>query len=243
MKRVTLIFLFLSLMVYRNVLAGDSIYWEDNFDDEEEIVEVYDPIEPINRVFFSFNDLIHKVLKPLSKVYGNVVADDVRQTIKNAWTNLTSPVRIFNNVLQGNVNGAGRELKRFIINSTLGVAGFGDPAKVEFGIKKSNEDFGQTLAHWGVGDGVYLVLPILGPTTLRDGVGLAVDGFLIPQNHYAQNDDGAAAALYMGDAINSISICDPYDEITKDAFEPYTAVRNAYMQNRRNKITNKDNPE
>lgn len=219
-----------------SVLADNSSYLDDSSDyNEGELSEVFDPVEPINRFFFGFNDLIHKVLlKPVSKVYGTILPEDIRQIIDNAWVNLKAPIRIVNNTLQGDIDGTGREIARFLINSTIGVIGLGDPAKTEFGIEKSNEDFGQTLAWWGIGNGFYLVLPIIGPTTLRDGIGLAGDAILNPHNYIYTNK--IASVLYLENTINNISLNDPYSDIVEDTFDPYVALRDAYIQYRNGQI-------
>jgi len=220
------------LLCSLNAWADDLLFFDD-FDDEEKLIEVSDPIEPINRLFFGLNALFYKVLlEPASKLCAVILPKSAQKAVDNAWTNLKAPIRIVNNVLQGDMKGAGRETARFLINSTVGVAGLLDPAKSEFSIEGSNEDLGQTLAHWGIGNGIYLVLPIIGPTTLRDSVGFAGDAFLSFHVYYPYVDIETVAVSYGVKAINKTSLNNCYDGIIKNSIEPYIAVRNAYIQYR-----------
>lgn len=127
---------------------------DDFFNDDPAAHEsrYYDPLEPMNRVFFEFNDKLYFwVLKPVNTVYTAILPLDVRFCIGNFFTNLAAPIRLLNNLLQGKFSDAGIVLSRFLINSTLGVAGLGDPALVDFGLEPKPEDFGQTLGIWGLG--------------------------------------------------------------------------------------------
>lgn len=197
-----------------------------------------DPLEPVNRFFFEFNDRLYFwVLKPVATGYSNLLAEDVRMSIRDFFHNLLAPVRVVNNLLQGKVANSATELGRFAINSTLGVAGFGDPAKNEFGLERKEEDLGQTLGVYGADEGLYICWPILGPSSLRDTVGLVGDSFLNPLAYLMASDFGAGAGAYGGREVNSTSLTlGDYEEFKEAAFDPYLAVRDAYQQYRRNKV-------
>ncbi len=148
-------------------------------DDRQEMIA--DPLEPINRVFFHFNDKLYFwVLKPAASGYKAVVHQEIRVGVRNFFSNLVTPVRFVNCLLQANFKGAGTETARFALNTTFGVAGFFDLAKDQFNLKKKEEDFGQTLGVWGLGPAFYINWPILGPSSLRDTFGFAGDMFLDP---------------------------------------------------------------
>ena len=127
-----------------------------------------DPLEPVNRAFFHFNDKLYFwVLKPVSKGYGKVVPPPARRGVRNFFSNITTPVRLVNCALQADVKGAWVETERFAINTTIGVAGFGDPARNRWNMEKHNEDFGQTLGRYGLGPSIYIDWPIIGPLCAR----------------------------------------------------------------------------
>ena len=203
------------------------------------IEAIADPLEPMNRFFFEFNDRLYFwVLKPVATGYRTVVAEDVRMSIRDFFHNLLAPVRIVNNLLQGKMENTATEVGRFVINSTLGVAGFGDPAKNEFGLERKEEDLGQTLGVYGAGDGFYICWPLLGPSSLRDSVGFVGDSFLNPLSYVMASDFGAGAATYGGREVNDTSLTlGDYEDFKEAAFDPYIAVRDAYQQYRRNKVT------
>jgi phospholipid-binding lipoprotein MlaA len=204
-------------------------------DEEDEVFEVYDPFESFNRGMFWFNDKVYFYLaKPLARGF-RYVPEPWRVALKNFFLNLKAPVRIVNAGLQGKFSDAGNELTRFGVNSTLGIGGLYDPAKAHFGIERKIEDTGQTLAHYGVGPGPYLVLPFLGPSNFRDGIGLLGDFYfsLVPvlfENRYYW-------IAISGDIINFLSIDkDTYEGIKKDSLDPYLFMRDAYGQYRLNLI-------
>jgi phospholipid-binding lipoprotein MlaA len=148
---------------------------------EEPVGTIGDPLEPVNRAFFHFNDKLYFwVLKPIATGYRTIIPEDGRIGVRNFFSNLTTPVRLANCLLQANPKCAGTETLRFVLNTTIGVAGLFDPAKKRFHIEKQDKDFGQTLGIWGMGPVFYLDLPILGPSSLRDGLGYAVDVSLEP---------------------------------------------------------------
>lgn len=202
----------------------------------------FDPLRGFNRGMFHFNDRMYFwVLKPTARIYGRVVPKGVRQGIRRCFKNLGFPVRFVNNVLQGKVKGAGRETGRFLVNSTLGLAGFFDPARSWWGWEPSDEDFGQTLGRYGVGDGFPLVLPLVGPTNVRDALGMGADSFLNPLSYVDPHDPQFfnRTRLYIraGEAVNRTSLdIGQYESIKKDALDPYTFIRDAYKQMRDQKI-------
>ncbi len=197
---------------------------------------IADPLEPVNRAIFVFNDKAYFwVMKPVAQGYGAVVPEGVRVCIRRFFSNLGTPIRFANNLLQGKVKGAGAELLRFLIDSTMGIGGLGDPAESGFHIEKRDEDLGQTLGRYGLGQGFYIVWPLLGPSSARDTVGLAGDSFLDPINY--MSDPWAAVGVKAFKAENhlSLSIGD-YEGLKESAIDPYAAVRDAYVQNRAKKV-------
>lgn len=219
--------------------VGQEEIFKDPFADEEIFEEqeiIADPFESVNRVFFGFNDRLYFwVLKPVAKGYATVVPERVRISLRHFFDNFSTPIRIVNNLLQMKFRPAGNELLRFSINSTVGVLGFFDIARQEMGIQMQDEDFGQTLGTWGMGPGFYINWPFLGPSSLRDSVGDAGDYFLDPVNYVTPLID--QYAIKIGDQVNRTSLSiGEYEEIKKDALDPYAAVRDIYFQYRRSKI-------
>jgi len=194
-----------------------------------------DPIEPVNRAFFKFNDRLYFwVLKPVATGYKAVLPEDGRIGVRNFFSNLTTPIRVANCLLQGKLKDAGTETFRFLLNSTLGLAGFLDPSKKELKIGKTEADFGQTLGIWGLGPALYLDWPILGPSSLRDTFGFAGDLALDPRTYLFYP---VVYALRPIEIINETSLTlGVYEDLKEAALDPYIAVREAYFQYRENKI-------
>lgn len=212
-----------------NEVAGDE------FDDEFDVVEqprVRDPFGWYNRFMFTVNDKVYFwVLKPVGKAYGKVVPQKVRTAVQRCARNLEFPSRFVNNGLQGKLKGAGVELARFGINSTIGVAGLFDPAESMFDLKPSEEDFGQTLGRYGVGGGCPLVLPLLGTSNLRDTIGLIPGYFLHPITYVDPLEVAVGARCY--EKANYVSLhIGEYEILKKSAMDPYTLMRDAYRQKR-----------
>ena len=208
-------------------------------DDEDDIeLDVFDPLEPMNRGIFWFNDKLYfYLLKPVAKGYRWIMPDPLMLGIGNFFSNLASPVRIINAGLQGKFSDAGNELTRFAVNTTLGIAGFFDTAKHNFNIKKKDEDTGQTLGHYGIGPGPYLVLPFFGPSSFRDGIGLLVDSRM-DLTYYLWEDRDYWSAIILK-AVNTVALDkDTYEGIKKDALDPYLFIRDAWAQYRQNKVEN-----
>jgi phospholipid-binding lipoprotein MlaA len=199
-----------------------------------------DPLEPVNRAFFYFNDKLYFwVLRPAASGYSAVVPEGVRVSVRNFFSNVTTPIRLVNCLLQANFSCAGTEALRFFLNTTVGVAGFFDPAKKDFKYEKKEKDFGQTLGVYGIGSGFYFVWPIVGPSSLRDTVGFVGDLFLDPQNYLIEPlwINLAVKSYYQ---INETSLTlGDYEDLKKGALDPYTALKDAYFQYRQSKIKEK----
>jgi phospholipid-binding lipoprotein MlaA len=205
---------------------------EEEFD--EETIE-YDPWESFNRRMFAFNRQLDRiVLKPVAKAWNFVVPDLAQQSLANAFDNIAMPRRLLNSLFQLKMEGVGRELARFFLNISMGVGGFFDVA-TELGIPRSEEDTGQTLGHYGVGPGPYLVLPFLPPLTVRDGVGFAADSAMQPISYVAPF--AATAGMRGGQIVNDRSLnLETFEEFEQATFDLYSAVRNAYLQRRQRLI-------
>lgn len=190
--------------------------------------EDYDPWEPFNEKIFMLNCAADRyVLRPVAKAYNDLVLDGEKDAIHNMLDNVAMPKRFINSLLQGKFNGAGRELARFLINSTLGMGGMTDVAKYQFHIQRSDEDGGKTLAHYGAGAGPYLVLPLLPPLTVRDGIGYVLN--MDPINFFVP-----LLAIFgkaTEDMINRRAATLQVDggDVTLDH---YAAARNAYLTRR-----------
>ncbi len=215
---------------------GSADAFEDVFDDEfeEQEVPVWDPIEPFNRGMFWFNDKLYLFLfKPIARGV-RILPVGARESVDNFFSNLTTPIRFANALLQLKLRAAGIEAGRFVINTILGIGGIFDYARRHFELYKTNEDFGQTLGHYGVGAGPYLVLPFLGPSNPRDGLGLIPDAYLDPINWWlADNAFWPAAGIHAGVRVNRLSLDkDTYEAIKAEQIDPYVFVRDAYMQRR-----------
>ncbi len=197
-----------------------------------------DPWEPFNESNFEFNRKVDLyALKPIATGYDAVLPDLVQTSIKNAIKNLGVVRRLVDNLLQLKFGGAGRELLRFTINSTFGIAGLFDVARDGSGIKESDEDTGQTLGFYGVGPGPYLILPFLPVTTVRDGFGALVDTAMNPLIFVAPA--GATLGIFATNTVNDRSLnLDKFERVEDTVIDLYGAVRNAYLQRRAAEIKN-----
>jgi phospholipid-binding lipoprotein MlaA len=223
----------------------------DPFDESDHAqVKDYDPLEPVNSAVFEFNYRLDKyVVKPAAKVYNFFIPPDVQQSFSNVFQNIRFVPRLFNNLFQAKFQGAGIELSRFLINSTLGVGGLFDPAKIMFELETPQEDLGQTLGTYGVGPGPFLMIPFFGPFTLRDGVGFIGDNFLDPFNWFVlpfiKTDSipqlvqdrstirSIRFGLTGGEAVNARSLTlEKFQGVEEGTLDLYGAVRNAYLQQR-----------
>ncbi len=196
-------------------------------------IDESDPWEGFNEVMFNFNrDILDRfLLKPVATAWDFVLPDPVQRSIHNFFDNLGVVRRVVNNALQLKFEGAGKEVARFTINSTVGLAGFFDVAKDGFGIEQSDEDTGQTFGVWGIGPGPYLVLPLLPPLTVRDGIGYAFDAAMTPYSYfipwYVTVGTGTT------NVVNERSLnLERFERVAETTIDLYGAVRNAYLQRR-----------
>jgi len=242
-KRKT--YIFFGKEQFVKVVEAESFEAEDDFSDEfGEEKELIDPFEPYNRFMTSFNDFLFTVaLDPLARGYNKVVPETARVGISNFFENITFPTRFVNNILQFKFDYAIEETGRFLINSTYGVLGFMDPATDQFDLKERNEDFGQTLAYYGVGSGPHLVLPIYGPSNIRDFGGTFFDAYISPLNHTGDMEykipDRFEKTLGITAfrTLNSTSLnLGQYQNLKKDAIDLYPFLRDVYTQNREKQI-------
>jgi len=202
--------------------------------------DTHDPFEPVNRAVFQFNTAVDDaLLEPAANAYTAVTPEPARASVRNVFDNLNRPVVFANAVLQGDIRAASETAGSFVLDSTLGLLGIIPLAK-RAGITQHAEDFGQTLAVWGVPEGPYLMLPILGPSSVRDGTGRFVDRYPHPFN-WNEEFSGSGEAWTLR-ALNGIdqraraqSVMDTLD---RTAIDPYVQVRSAWRQNRRNAVSN-----
>ncbi len=233
--------LVLSLILLSGVFAGCASKKAANapvLPEDVDTVSIPDPIEPWNRFWFGFNDKFYMgVGKPFSRAYTTVLPKYARERIECAYSNFLAPVRFINALLQLRPDKASRELGRFIINSTFGLGGLYDLAATKPDMGPQTIDFGQTLGVWGVGHGFYLVLPILGPSSLRDGFGMAVDATIQPTTYIPDAPYVLTLLIAGAGRLNRIpDTLDIYEELKRSAIEPYSAARDAYAQYRRKLI-------
>ena len=223
-------------------MADPSFAAVKSLDEDDDYLEshghvVADPLEPWNRAVFKFNDaVLDYVARPAYKGYAYVTPKFMRTGIKNFFHNLSFPVRFVNNLLQGKGKAAGVEMSRFVLNTTGGLGGFFDVAKgKETIVPVEDEDMGQTFGVWGVGEGFYIVWPLLGPSSARDSVGRVGDYFLEPLNYVQPSE--LSLGLSAAKTFNELDdVLDLYDDLKRAAIEPYSSVRDAYVQYRRAKI-------
>ena len=220
-----------------NVNTDSADFNTSNYEDE-----IFDPLEPVNRAIFSFNNFADKIiLEPAAKGYKKLPSP-VQSGIGNFLNNLKLPLVVVNQLLQGQGKNAAESSGRFIVNSTAGLFGLIDVAE-KIGLEQKQEDFGQTLATWGVGDGFYIVLPIFGPSNVRDTAGMVLTYTTDPINAYAVRE-GEAWILPIRTATNAIDqrskIIDEVNALRNNSIDYYAAVRSSYYQNRKAAVLNLD---
>lgn len=204
-----------------------------------------DPLEGFNRGVWAFNDALDTVaIKPTTSVYRTVTPRPARRGLSRIFANLGEPFSAINNLLQGKPDRAIRNLGRFTINSTIGVGGLADHA-TGFGMAPAIEDFGQTLATWGVNGGPYLVLPLLGPSTLRDGVGSGISQVTDPYRIALRRSNLDRSVKTSITGLEIINIRSELIELGLDTYletslDPYSAARSAYLQRRAAEIRDED---
>lgn len=218
----------LALSVASPALAvdGDDYYQDD--------LRNPDPWEPVNRAVFRFNDTLDTyALRPIAKGYDKVVPQPLNDGISNVFNNLGEPKNLVNNVLQGKMHDAGVDLSRFMLNTTLGVLGVFDVA-TRMGLQRNDEDFGQTLGAWGTPSGPYVMLPFLGPSTVRDASGFAVEG-LAELSYRPHIDDVPTRNTAIGvDVVDTRAGLLPQERLIRG--DKYRFIRNAWLQNREFKV-------
>lgn len=199
---------------------------------------ISDPLEPVNRVFFQVNDTLYfYLLKPVSTVYAQTLPESFRSGLGNAFYNLRMPGRLVNNLLQGRPVRAAREAGRFLINTLFGFGGLLEPANgIEaLSPKPPEKDTGLTLGTWGASQGLYIVWPVLGPSSLRGTVGKVGDHFLDPLTYV--DPSLLATGLKAGERVNSLSMrLGEYEDLKESALDPYSALKDAYTQYRSSQI-------
>ena len=201
----------------------------------------HDPLETVNRGIYSFNEVAdHYVLRPVAKGYDKVMPSFARTGVGNFFDNLFYPTTLLNDLLQLKLVQMGQDFSRFVINTTIGLGGLLDIA-TPTGIPKHDEDFGQTLGYWGVGEGWYLMLPLLGPSDNRDLVGRGADVFTSPL--YYVDDDRVTYGLAGLDAIDTRAALLPADAVLEQQLDRYVFVRTIYLQNRQNKVYDGNPPK
>jgi phospholipid-binding lipoprotein MlaA len=212
--------------------------YEDDYEDAAGRVTVADPLEPFNQDMYTLNDfLILYVLEPVAKAEKKIIPWEFRTIARNILQNIRFPVRFINSLLQAQWEKAGDEFASFFLNTTAGFLGMADVSAVYPGLKKSPEDMGQTLAAWGWEESSYLMIPFLGPSTLRDALGKVPDAVLDPL-FWLTPGVPEASGLRFGEAVNDTSFrIGDYEVIKKASLDPYVAIRNGYIQNRQKLIS------
>ncbi len=244
-KSIQFIITFLFLIFSFNVFAAASDEVKTSSEDFETSTyedEIYDPLEGINRAIFGFNNVADRVvLEPVAKGYKKLPSP-IQTGVSNFINNLKLPLAAFNQLLQGQGKNAAESTGRFLVNSTIGIFGLVDVAD-NIGLEQKEEDFGQTLAKWGVGDGFYIVLPLFGPSNLRDTTGMIMTMMTDPINAFAASQ-GEAWAIPMRTAANAVDqrskIIDEVNALRDNSVDYYAAVRSSYYQNRKAAIMNTD---
>jgi len=201
-----------------------------------------DPLEPMNRVVYKFNDGVDNIfVKPAAGMYRDLVPSVIRTGISNFFSNINDVIVALNNLLQGKIPEAINDVGRILVNTTLGVFGVMDPA-TKLGVEKHNEDFGQTLGRWGLGDGPYLVLPFIGPSSARDTVGWVGDIYTWPITYLDPNRDRNVLIVLRYVGVRS-ELLEASQILETAALDPYEFVRDAYLQRRRNLVYDGNPPE
>lgn len=192
--------------------------------------EYHDPLMGFNRAMFAFNDFSYRyVLIPVAKTYNYIAPQPVRTGVSNVFSNIKAPIYIVNHLLQWEPSKAGSTTARFLINTTIGLAGIFDPAKAWFDLPKQETGFSDTLAEYGSGYGTYLVLPFIGPSDLRSGTGVVADYFLNPIPYIAEQPD--STYIMAADAVQGFAPkAESYETLRAKSDDPYLFFRNMYLQ-------------
>ena len=226
MIKVSQIFLVLFLFISpsKAAIGPINIYLDD-----------VDPLEEINRPIFEFNqNLDENLIKPIAISYRDNTPDSIKKGVSNFFSNLGEVSTLANQILQFKAEDSLLTLSRFLINTTIGLVGIFDPAS-ELGLTKKDEDFGQTLGVWGVPEGPYFVIPVLGPSTLRDTAGLYVDVTSNANFINSLDTNSEIAATSMKTVDKRVELL-PATDLINRSFDPYTTMRSSYLQKRRNDV-------
>jgi len=216
---IVLILFSLAGCSYQNELVYDSL----------------DPFESTNRSMYEFNENLDKaILEPAADTYDYITPKPFRKLVNNVFNNAKYPITIANDLLQGKGKEFIQDTSRFVINTTIGLAGIFDPA-ASMGFQYRDEDFGQTLATWGLPQGPYMMVPFLGPYTLRELIGDVVDGSFSPLLNL--DNSNSKIALNIADQIQKRSSLSALEEELYSSFDPYLYIRDSYFQNRKYKIS------
>ena len=229
------------LLLCVTVLTGCASAPKNDPEALAEYEKTNDPMEGTNRGIYSFNQVLDKVVvKPVTGIYRGLIPSFMRKAVHRFLQNLRTPITLANDLLQGEGGRAGDTITRFVINSTIGLLGFMDPAS-HMGFAQHEEDFGQTLAVWGVGEGPYLMLPVFGPSNPRDLTGKVIGFFLDPLNIWAANTDRNEIPI-IRTIVSGIDARDLYwdalEDIKKNSIDPYASIRSLYRQRRNDEIRN-----
>lgn len=245
MKNLILILLLINFS-FANENNNDNFDEEFNSEFSTKKEEIFDPLSGYNRLMTSFNDKVFiNVLNPVAEGYAYITPETMRIGINNFFENILFPVRFSNNLLQLKFKNSSEELGRFLVNTLWGLGGFMDPATKELDMKAHKEDFGQTLGFYGVGEGFPIVLPFLGPSNVRDIVGLAADSYINPLTVTGDSDLRykipntflEQVGIQTFDVINSTSLTlGEYESLRKDALDLYPFLRDIYSQARKKQI-------
>ncbi len=210
---------------------------DDPFEDKtKQVKEIKDPYEKYNRFMYKVNDkIVQYALDPAARGYRKVVPEKGRVALKNVFSNFAAPVKLVSSIFQKDGDKTERVVKRFAINSTLGIGGINDVANDKYEIEPVSEDFGQTLGTYNVPSGPYLVLPIFGPSTGRDAVGRVVDSFLNPVNYVAPG--AATLGMTAGQTINEYSFnVEAKEDLDNSAIDPYESLKHFYNERREQEV-------
>lgn len=259
MLKITVSFLFLFFFFYTQSLENSFAKAEKisttKFSDENDFEnysnenneEIYDPLEKYNRKVFVFNDFCDRYfLEYVAKTYRKDVPKPARQSVHNFLNNLSAPISAFNSFLQGKTDNGLATISNFLINSTIGIGGIFNVAERK-SILYKQEDFGQTLGHFGINSGAYLMVPFYGPSSVRDFSGFITDQALSPASYnvaeiggknYLIGEDQFIAVSATRTVDSRESLLDIVDDIRKESFDPYATIRSAYLQKRNNDIKN-----
>jgi len=233
--------IFISFISFTILFSQENNSFSD-FQDEfaTEKVDSFDPLKEYNIPMTKFNDYIYmNIMGPIANGYKYIVSKPIREGVSNIFYNIQFPIRLINNILQLKFTNAIEESVRFAVNSTYGLAGYIDLAKKEGSIQRHNEDFGQTLGFYGIGNDIHIVLPLFGPSNLRDTIGLIADGFISPINYAHKKDWSIFEStnnylLISGYKItNEYSLhMDKYENIRKGSVNLYFLLKSVYEQRR-----------